>query len=73
VPRIIVQATFVNDDGSPMWGYVHEERVMPRASDGDDLKAHFLDAGQQILDELDSAKESISRQIAATASHLGDS
>lgn len=66
---------FDHDTNELLWAYHHREAVIPDAPDGpepEDMDAAVLAAqhraGNILLAKIDEAKESIARQIAATAS-----
>lgn len=71
MPRMIVTAQLIGDDGVPVWGF-HRDEVVVNPSRQEEAHEHALETGQRILDTIDTAKESVGAQIAATARAMED-
>lgn len=72
--KITITAIVAGDDPTeePMWGYHHEEIIaMTRAETPEQVHDVMLGIGQNLLDGIDQAKESVGRQIRAASSNWG--
>lgn len=69
--RLRVITVLETADGDPLWGYSHDEIVLPEGEEESDAINLALSTSQKFLDEIDHAKESVGRQIAATHRALG--
>lgn len=62
--RLIITATLEGDNG-PMLGFHRDELVFPEGEGEEAVEQTITNVSTRILDGLDEAKESISKQVAA--------
>lgn len=64
--RFEVHVVALADDGTPFWGYIHEEVVVP----SEDEEGNALRLTAQVLERVDEAREAIVKQSGVDLDHL---